>query len=379
MQNAHSLPVFAVSLLLGLTAPEVARPAVGVTREPFGQTRAGEPVELYTMENAGGLRAQVMTYGAIIYSLEVPDKNGKLANVTINRPTLSDYEKKSACFGALLGRYANRIGLAKITLDGKDYPLTPNNGKNHIHGGNRGFDKRVWSAESVQQADAVGVKLKYLSKDGEEGYPGNLAVTVLYTLNNSNEWRMEYTATTDKSTVVNLSNHAYWNLAGAQSGPVLEQLLTVNADKYLKVDEGLIPTGEMLEVKNTPLDFLKPHPIGERIGQIAEKQFNGGYDHCFVLNHRTPGDLTFCAKLQDPASGRSFEMFTTEPGVQLYSANFPAGAFEGFNGYPYPRNCGAALETQHFPDSPHKPQFPSTTLNPGQTYHTLTLMKFRAE
>lgn len=352
--------------------------ALNVTRAPFGATKSGEGVELFTLVNANGLRAQVITYGAIIYSLEVPDRTGRLVNVTINRPTVSDYEKRSACFGALLGRYANRIGLGQITVDGRTYSLPLNNGKNHIHGG-RGFDKRVWQGESVRQEDAVGVRLKYLSKDGEEGYPGNLDVTVVYILNNKNEWSMEYSATTDKTTVVNLSNHAYWNLAGAQSGPVLNQVLTLNADRYLRVDEGLIPTGEMAPVAGTPLDFRTPRQIGERINQITEKHFNGGYDHCFVLNHAKPGELTFCAKLKDSLSGRTMEVSTTEPGVQLYSANFPTGAFEGFDGYAYPRNCGIALETQHFPDSPNKPDFPSTVLKPGETYRTRTVHKFGVE
>jgi aldose 1-epimerase len=365
---------------LGAAEPTTgASPELSVTKLPFGSTKDGQAVELYTLHNANGLAARVITYGAIIYSFDVPDRNGRFANVTINRQTVSDYEKKSACFGALLGRYANRIGGAQFTIEGKKFSLPSNNGQNHIHGGNRGFDKRVWKAEAIQGKDFVGVKLEYVSKDGEEGYPGTLDCTVVYTLNNENEWKMDYTAKTDKPTHVNMSNHAYWNLAGAQSGNVLEQLLTLNADKSLVVDEGLIPTGEMAMVEGTPLDFRSPHAIGERIGQIKEKQFNSGYDHCFVLNHRTPGDLTFCAKLKDPKSGRTMEVFTTQPGVQVYSANFPAGAFEGLNGYSYPRNCGVALETQHFPDSPNKPGFPSTLLRPGEIYHETTIHKFGKE
>jgi aldose 1-epimerase len=370
--------------LLSTGCPALAQDAVNlsagltVTKEPFGSTRDGEAIELYTLKNADGLTAKVMTYGAIIYSLAVPDRNGRFTNVTVNRETITDYEKKSACFGALLGRYANRIGGAQFTLDGRQYSLPRNNGPHHIHGG-RGFDKRVWKGALVPGKDSAAVKLTYLSKDGEEGYPGTLTCTVLYELNNRNEWKMDYTATTDKPTVINLSNHAYWNLAGAQSGTMLDQLLTVNADQYLRVDDALIPTGEKLPVQGTPLDFRTPHRIGERIGQVTGRQFNGGYDHCFVLKHEQPGDLGFCAKLNDPPSGRTMEVLTTEPGVQLYSANFPSGAFEGPNGYSYPRHAGICLETQHFPDSPNKPGFPTTILRPGETYHTTTVHRFSVE
>ncbi len=373
---------FIILFLIVCLAPVVkaaeATKRLGLEKKPFGSTQSGEPAELYTLRNANGVAVKVITYGAIIYSMEIPDRDGHLVNVTINRETVSDYEKKSACFGALLGRYANRIGGARFTIDGREYQLPRNNGRNHIHGG-RGFDKRVWQGAEVRGDDSVAVRLTYESKDGEEGYPGTLKCTVTYALNNANEWRMEYTAQTDKPTVVNLSNHAYWNLAGAESGNVLEQLLTINADKYLVVDEGLIPTGEMAPVAGTPLDFRGPHPIGERIGQIKERQFNAGYDHCFVLNHTKPGELEFCARLKDPKSGRTMEVLTTEPGVQVYSANFPAGAFEGPNGYLYPRNCGVALETQHFPDSPNKPAFPSTLLRPGQTYRSVTVLRFGVE
>lgn len=375
MAAATSLCVLSLAPLL--VASEPAKP--GITKVPFGSTRDGQAVELYTLKNANGLTARVMTYGAIICSVEVPGKDGQFANVTINRETVTDYEKRSACFGALLGRYANRIARGEFSLDGHKYLLPLNGGANHIHGGARGFDKRVWKAEPVTGTDSVAVKLSYVSQDGEEGYPGKLTVTVRYELNNKNEWKMDYTATTDKPTLVNLSNHAYWNLAGAQSGPVLEQLLTVNADKYLIADGTLIPTGELAPVQGTPLDFRTPHAIGERIADIKEKQFNGGYDHCFVLNHKQPGDLTFCARLKDPKSGRVMEVFTTQPGVQMYSANFGSGVFEGPGGYSYPRHCGLALETQHYPDSPNKPAFPSTVLRPGETYHEVTIHKFSVE
>ncbi len=335
-------------------------------------------MELFTLENAGGLKVKVMTYGGIIYSVETPDREGHFANVTANRPTLADYEEKSPCFGALLGRFANRIAGASFTLDGRRYHLSRNSGTNHIHGGFRGFDKRVWHPQPVQGRDFVALKLHYTSKDGEEGYPGNLHCTVRYELNNRNELRIEYSATTDKPTPINLSNHAYWNLAGAYSGTVLNQVLMVNASKYLVTDAALIPTGEMAPVAGTPLDFRTPHTIGSRIGEITGKQF-GGYDHCLVINHKQPGDLTFCAKLKDPKSGRTLEVFTTQPGVQIYSANFPTGAFEGPHGYAYPRHLGLALETEHFPDSPNHPNFPSTILRPGETFRSTTVLRFGVE
>jgi len=336
-------------------------------------------VELYTLRNAHGLAAKVLTYGGILYSFETPDRKGQFTNVTANCENLNDYEQRSPCFGALLGRYANRIAGAKFTLDGKEISLPRNAGLNHIHGGIRGFNNRVWNAQEVRGEDFVALKLTYTSKDGEEGYPGTLSCTVLYELNNQNEWKMEYSAETDKPTVVNLSNHAYWNLAGAQSGTVLEHVLTVKSDTYLAADEALIPTGKFISVNGTPLDFREPHAIGERMGQITEKQFGGGYDHCFVLNHHTPADLTFCAKVIDPHSGRTMEVLTTQPGVQLFTANFASDAFTGPHGYRYPKHLGLCLETQHFPDSPNHAEFPSTVLRPGESYHAITIHRFGTE
>ena len=350
-----------------------------IEHSDFGKTQAGETVELYTLRNAHGLTAKVLTYGAVIYSLEVPDKSGRLTNVTANCATLADYETKSPCFGALIGRYANRIAHGQFMLEGHRVSLPKNDGPNHIHGGVRGFHKRVWTAEPQRGDDFVGLKLSYVSADGEEGYPGKLECTVFYQLNNRNEWKMEYRAQTDHTTVLNLSNHAYWNLAGAQSGSVLDQVLTVKADKYLLVDDLLIPTGEIVPVEGTPIDFRAAHPVGERISQIKEKQFGGGYDHCLVVRHEHPDDLGFCAKLTDPKSGRSMEVYTTQPGVQIFSANFQPGGLLGPGGYAYPRHLGLCLETQHFPDSPNKPQFPSTILRPGQIYHETTVHKFAVE
>jgi aldose 1-epimerase len=374
-------PVLCACLLLSVCLPltPAAQAAAGVASRissaEFGVTRAGEPVELWTLRNRNGLTAQVLTYGAIIYSLEVPDRNGRFTNIVLNCGTLADYELRSPCFGAVVGRYANRIGGASFTLDGHKFQLPANAGPNNLHGGPRGFDKQVWHAAPSQGKDFVALTLSYTSVDGESGYPGTLRCTVRYELSDRNEWRMEYSATTDKPTPVNLSNHAYWNLAGAQSGDVLKQLLTVKADAYLAADQTLIPTGEVRPVAGTPLDFRQPHAIGQRIGLITGPQFGGGYDHCLVLQHQ-PGKLSFCARLTDPASGRVMEVFTTQPAVQLFSANFPSGAFHGPRGYPYPAHPGFCLETEHYPDSPNHPQFPSTILRPGQTYHELTIHRF---
>jgi aldose 1-epimerase len=311
--------------------------------------------------------------------LEVPDKDGKVVNVTANCASLADYEEHSPCFGALIGRYANRIAKGELVLENQRVSLPKNAGQHHIHGGVRGFNKRVWNAEPLRGADFVGLRLSYLSKDGEEGYPGNLACTVVYELNNSNEWKMEYTARTDKTTVVNISNHAYWNLAGAQSGTVLDHMLTLNADQYLRADADLIPTGEIASVTDTPVDFREPHRVGERMSEIREKQFGGGYDHCMVVKNSKPGDLVLCAKVKDPNSGRTMEVWTTQPGVQIFTANFQSGAFSGPSGYRYPKHLGLCLETQHYPDSPNHPAFPSTVLKPGEVYREVTVHKFGVE
>jgi aldose 1-epimerase len=348
----------------------------GVHETAFGRARSGEEVSMFTLQNRNAVTVKVINYGAIIYSFEVPDGKGGLVNLTANCETLADYERRSPCFGAVVGRYANRISNARFTLDGTEYSITRNAGKNHIHGGNKGFDKVVWKGQAVQGSDFVGVRLEYVSKDGEEGYPGKLECVICYELNDKNEWKMQYSATTDKPTHLNLSNHAYWNLAGAYSGDVLGHELMVNASQYLKADEALIPTGDLVPVDGTPLDFRQPHRIGERMKQITEKQFGGGYDHCMVLSHAKPGDLVLAARVKDPASGRTMEVWTTEPGVQIFTANFGPGAFDGPRGYAYPRHLGVCLETQHYPDSPNKPGFPSTILRPGQQFNSTTIHKF---
>jgi aldose 1-epimerase len=380
MQNPLAFRAATALLILfgaGLVATADPMPAkLSIEKSAYGTTQQGEAVDLYTLRNANGVKAKVITYGAIIESFEVPDRAGHFTNVNANCASLADYENKSPCFGAVIGRYANRIAHAEFVLDGKKVSLPRNAGPHHIHGGVRGFHKRVWRAEPTRGTDFVGVQLTYASKDGEEGYPGNLTCTVRYELNNKNEWKMEYTAKTDKPTVVNLSNHSYWNLCGAQSGTALDEILTVNADKYLLADAALIPTGEIVSVDGTPVDFRSPHRVGERMAQIKEKQFGGGYDHCLVVNHKTPGDLVFCARLEDPASGRTMEVSTTQPGVQIFTANFGSGAFSGPGGYAYPSHLGVCLETQHFPDSPNKPQFPSTVLKPGETFREVTVHRF---
>jgi aldose 1-epimerase len=342
----------------------------------FGKTKDGQNVNVHTLVNAGGIRIKLIDYGATLISVETPDKNGKLANITLSFPTLDGYLQRHPYFGSTVGRYANRIAGGKFTLDGKVYTLATNNGPNHLHGGLKGFDAVVWKAEPVKTPDSIGVKFSYTSADGEEGYPGKLDATVTYTLSNSNALRIEYTATTDKPTVLTLTNHTYWNLAGAGSGDILKHELTLAADKYLPIDDTSIPTGELAAVKGTPFDFTQPHTIGERIGELKkEPHKTKGYDHCFVLREQD-GKLALAARAKDPASGRAMEVYTTEPGIQLYCGNFLGGG-AGENGYR--QHDAFCLETQHYPDSPNKPAFPSTVLRPGQTYKTTTEHRFLAE
>jgi len=347
-----------------------------VEKSIYGTTTDGRPVELWTIKNSKGVTAKIITRGAVIVSFEVPDREGHFDNVNADRASFAEYEKKGGAFGALIGRFANRIAKGHLEVGGKTYQLAINNGPNHLHGGPGGFSSRLWTAEPFTTRRSAGVKLSYTSADGEEGYPGTLRCSVVYELNNRNEWKMEYTATTDKETVVNLSNHAYWNLAGAYSGTALGHVLEINADKYLAVDDTMIPTGELADVAGTPMDFRVPRRLGDRIGEIREKHFNGGYDHCFVVNHKRPGALTWCARVYDPKSGRTMEVLTTEPGVQLYSANFASGSVTGPNNYAYPKHAAVCLETQHYPDSPNKPQFPSTLLRPGDTFRSTTIHRF---
>jgi aldose 1-epimerase len=347
-----------------------------IAKTPFGKTEEGTEVSLYTCTNQNGLVMKVTTYGATVVSMETPDKSGKLANIQLGFPTLEGYLQRHPYFGSTVGRYGNRIAKGKFKIDGKEFTLATNNGPNHLHGGLKGFDAVVWNAEEVKTADSVGVKFTYTSKDGEEGYPGNLKVTVVYSLTNANEMKIDYTATTDKSTVVNLTNHCYWNLGGAGSGDILKTELTLTADKYLPIDAGSIPTGELAPVKGTAMDFASPHPIGERIGELKkEPHQTKGYDHCYVLRGQD-GKLALAARAKDAASGRVMEISTTEPGIQLYCGNFLDGG-PGGNGYK--QHEAFCLETQHFPDSPNQSKFPTTVLKPGDTYRSTTVHKFSVE
>ncbi|MFH1920461.1 MAG: aldose epimerase family protein [Planctomycetota bacterium] len=337
---------------------------------PIGKMPDGTQVDQYTLTNAGGLRIGIMTYGATLTTVEMPDRDGNRDVVTLYLDSLDGYLGGHPFFGSIAGRYANRIARGKFTLDGVEYTLATNNGPNHLHGGRRGFDKAVWKAEPLDREGCVGVTFTHVSPDGDEGYPGTLTSSVTYTLTADDELKMEYTAKTDKPTHVNLTNHAYWNLAGAGSGDVLEHQLLINADRYLPVDEGLIPLGEPAAVKGTPMDFTKPHAIGARILQVE-----GGYDHCYVLNKTEGDELTLAARVVEPKSGRVMEVYTTQPGVQLYTANFLSGS-PTVAGKPCQKHFGFCLETEHFPDSPNRPEYPSTVLRPGETYHEVTVHKF---
>lgn len=346
----------------------------GYKKENFG-VADGKKVEIYTLTNSKGVEARITTYGAALVSLKVPDNKGALADVVLGYDTVDGYVSDTAYFGATIGRYGNRIAKGKFTLDGKVYSLATNNGENHLHGGPKGFHKRIWKAKPYTDANGVNLEFIYTSKDGEEAYPGKLNVKVVYTLTDNNEIKLNYSATSDKNTIINLTNHSYFNLAGAGSGTILNHQLQINADQFTPTDAGSIPTGELQNVKGTPMDFTAPTAIGERIDQSFEQLVLGkGYDHNWVLN-KTGNALTSIAKAYEPTSGRVLEVFTTEPGVQFYSGNFLDGV-KGKNGKIYQKRDGFCLETQHFPDSPNKPNFPSTFLKANQPFSSTTVYKF---
>ncbi len=346
--------------------------------EPFGKLPTGEEVQLYTLANKSGMEARIMNYGGILVSLKVPDRQGQLGDVVLGFDGLDRYVKENPYFGALIGRYGNRIAGGKFELEGKTYTLAQNNGPNHLHGGLKGFDKKLWSAESADSPDGPQLILRCVSPDGEEGYPGELRVRVTYTLTDDNALRIDYEATTDKTTIVNLTNHSYFNLKDAGATPILDHVLMIDADRFTPVDETLIPTGELRPVEGTPFDFRQPTPIGARIdADDPQLRFAGGYDHNFVLN-RTGEGLTLAARVYEPATGRVMEVLTTEPGIQFYTGNFLDGTLTGKSGVVYQKRSALCLETQHFPDSPNHPQFPSTVLKPGETYRSTTVYKFSA-
>jgi aldose 1-epimerase len=345
---------------------------MNIQQEEFGKMPGGTGVKRYTLENKNGVLAKVMDYGAILTELWVPDRNGRGGNVVLGFDNLEQYLHGHPFFGATTGRYANRIANGHFSLDGKEYTLAKNNGPNHLHGGIKGFDKQLWQSESLAKPGQQSLRFTYVSENGEEGYPGALHVTVVYTLSDENELRIDYTATTDQATVVNLTNHSYFNLAG--SGDVLGHEAQIRADRYTPVNDQLIPTGELAPVEGTPLDFRKPRRIGEHIAEL--KPTPGGYDHNFVLNSGG-GTFAQAATVSEPISGRALEVWTTEPGMQLYTGNFLDGKHKGVNGVTYGQHSGLCLETQHFPDSPNKPNFPSTVLRPGETYQSSTAFRFR--
>jgi len=368
-RSLFSATFLALSLLPAMGKSAGALPP-GMTRASFGKTPEGTPVDLYTLDSGKGLKAKIITYGGIITELETLDKAGKAANIVLGFDQLDSYFIPPPFFGALIGRYGNRIAKGKFTLDGKAYSLPVNNGPNSLHGGLKGFDKRVWSAEPLSTKEGPALRLRYKSVDGEEGYPGTLSVTVVYTVTKKNELKIEYSATTDKATPVNLTNHAYFNLAGAGTGDILGHEVQLLAERFTPVDDTQIPTGEIAPVKDTPMDFTKSMTIGSRIAQVP-----GGYDHNYVFSLVPAKKPVLIARVHEPGSGRAMEVLTTEPGVQFYTGNFLDGTLKG-NGGIYPKHAGFCLETQHFPDSPNRPGFPSTILRPGKRFHSETIYRF---
>lgn len=381
LQSRHPLCALGLSLMLATLSAQAA--GLSSEHKAFGKTNDGTPVEQYILRNSHGLTATVITYGGILQSLKVPDKNGKFDDVVLGFDNVQGYQSGTAYFGATIGRFGNRLANGAFELDGKRYQVPLNDGSNSLHGGPRGFDKDVWKAQPSNGKDSVGVTLTYLSADGEMGFPGNLKTEVTYSLNEQNELRIDYKASTDKATVLNLTNHSYFNLAGAGNGDVLKQLATLHASHYTPVTGKLIPTGELAPVAGTPMDFTQPTAIGKHIKadhpqlKFAEPK-QGGFDFNWVLN--AAGDVgELAAEVSDPQSGRRLQLYTTEPGVQFYTSNFLDGSVKGKAGKVYPHWGAFTLETQHYPDSPNQPTFPSTRLDPGKTYAQSTVMKFSTQ
>jgi len=363
----------------------MSKPQGTISQAPFGNTPDGTPVDIYTLRNSKGMEARIMTYGGIVTSLKVPDKNGNFGDVVLGFDNLDGYvnaayQKAMPYFGALIGRYGNRIGGGKFSLDGQEYNVVTNNGANCLHGGPHGFDKVVWKVEDAKIGEnGPKLELTYLSKDGEEGFPGNLTVHATYTVTEDNALEVKFKATTDKDTVCNLTHHSYFNLRG--SGDVLDYVLHINADKFTPVDSGLIPTGELRPVAGTPFDFLTPTAVGARINNTNDEQikFANGYDDNWVLNKKSPGELSLAARISETVSGRVLEVWTTAPGMQFYTGNFLDGSLTGKGGWVYQFRNAFAMEPQGFPDSPNYPDFPTTELKPGETYKSMIIYKFSTE
>jgi aldose 1-epimerase len=371
---------FATLPIVACAVGSHSSPPAAIQHAPWGSVAPGEPAGLFILRNAHGVEVQLTNYGGIITSIKTPDRAGRFADIVLGYDSLAGYLRASPYFGAIVGRYANRIARGRFTLDGTTYTLAVNNGPNSLHGGRRGFDKVVWTAQSFENQAGQGVTLHYTSPDGEEGYPGTLRAQVTYTLTPDDRLIVDYQATTDKPTPVNLSQHTYWNLVGNVSRDILSHVLTINADAITPVDSTLIPTGEITPVTGTPFDFREATAIGARIDQRQNTQlrYGNGYDHNFVLNRDTgtADALVFAARVVEPTTGRTLEIYTTEPGIQFYSGNFLDGSITGKGGSVYKFRYGLALETQHYPDSPNHPNFPSTILRPGQQYRSRTIFQF---
>ena len=372
----------AVMITVGIcwTAPFKAQSAKSIPMEPFGKTHDGQEASLYTLKGASGMEVKITNYGGTVTSIKVKDRKGNFGDVVLGFDSLDGYVAKNntAYFGALIGRYGNRIAHGTFTLDGHEYHVPTNDGPNSLHGGLKGFDKRVWQAKDVSSAKGPALELHYVSRDGEEGFPGNLSVTVRYSVTERDELIIDYVATTDKDTVLNLTNHSYFNLLGPGSGDILNHKLTLAADRFTPIDQTLIPTGEIQSVAGSPLDFRKPTAIGSRINDDNQQlKYAKGYDHNFVLN-RSGNSLVMAAKVEDPNSGRVLEAFTTQPGIQFYSGNFLDGSVHGIGGA-YKFRSALCLETQHFPDSPNHPNFPTTVLRPKERFHQTTIYRFSTE